>query len=151
MTPSDHADANAVEPTFKQRVISGSAWTFGQHGASLALRFVSQWILRYLLFPGAFGVMMVVDAFLHGLVMLSDVGLNASIVQHPKGDEPVFLRTTWTLQIVRGWILGLLACLFVWPVATFYDDTSLLWFLPVAAFSLVIDGFKSYSTRTIVD
>jgi hypothetical protein len=38
--------------------------------------------------------------------MFSDFGLNASIIRSSRGDDPVFLQTAWTVQILRGACCG---------------------------------------------
>ena len=71
--------------------------------------------------------MALVNAFLIGLAMFSDLGLAPSIVQSSRGDDPRFLDTAWVLQIARGLVLWILACLLAWPVAAFYDQPLIFW------------------------
>jgi hypothetical protein len=41
--------------------------------------------------------------------MFSDFGLNASVIRSARGDDPVFLQTAWTVQILRGVMLWLIS------------------------------------------
>ena len=132
-----------MSETLKQLAIKGSLWTLGSYGASQAIRLGSNLILTRLLFPEVFGLMALVSVFTQGLNMVSDVGIGPSIIQNKKGDEPDFYNTAWTLQIIRGLILWLVACCFAWPVSRFYDEQLLLTILPVSALSIVISGFRS--------
>jgi hypothetical protein len=61
-------------------------------------------ILTRLLFPEAFGLMALVQVFMGGLQMFSDLGVNMSIIQSKRGEDPDFLNTAWTFQILRGLI-----------------------------------------------
>jgi hypothetical protein len=88
----------------KHTAMRGSFWTLGGYGISQVIRLLSSLILARLLFPEAFGLMALVNVFMQGLEMLSDIGLGPSIIQNKRGTEPKFLRTAWTLQILRGFV-----------------------------------------------
>jgi len=68
-------------------------------------RLVSNVILAWLLFPEDFGVMVPVGVFMTGLLLFSDVGIGPTIVRSKRGDDPLFLRTVWTVQVMRGILL----------------------------------------------
>lgn len=127
----------------KQQVIVGSMWTIASFGASQVLRLASNVVLTRLLSPAMFGMMAIVNIFLMGLQMFSDIGIGPSIVQHRRGDDPVFLNTAWTLQVIRGATLWLLSCALAWPVARLYDEPLLCWVIPVAAMTAVVAGFNA--------
>lgn len=131
-----------------KRVIHGSIWTIGGHGASQIIRLVSNLIISRLLFPEAFGLMALVYTFLSGLEMLSDFGVFPNIIQSKRGDDPKFLNTAWTLHGVRGIILWFCACLISWPVSVFYKEPILQWLLPVAGLTTVMSGFVSTKWAT---
>ena len=77
-----------------------------------------------------------------GLEMLSDLGIEPSIVQHPRGDQRSFLRTAFTIQAVRGVILFGLAWaaspVVVWLAADPEIDIARL--VPLAALSAIMLG-----------
>jgi O-antigen/teichoic acid export membrane protein len=131
-----------------KRVIQGSIWTLGGHGASQIIRLGSNLIVSRLLFPEAFGLMALVYTFLSGLEMLSDFGIFPNIIQSKRGNDPKFLNTAWTLHGVRGVILWFCACLIAWPVSVFYNEPILHWLLPVAGFNTVMAGFVSTKWAT---
>lgn len=112
-------------------------------GASNLLRLISNLIMSRLLFPEAFGLMSIVLIFLTGIAMLSDLGLNVSIVQNSRGEEPDFLNTAWSLQIIRGAILSLLSCLLAYPISIIYDQPQLLTLIPIAGLTALIQGFTT--------
>jgi O-antigen/teichoic acid export membrane protein len=127
----------------KQLAIRGSLWTIAGYGASQLLRFGANLILTRILFPEAFGLMAIVMLVLQGLAMFSDVGIGPALIRHPRGHEPDFYNTAWTIQLVRGVVLWLIACLVAVPVASFYQIPLLAQLIPVATFSAAIAGFNS--------
>ena len=104
------------------------------------LRFLSNVLLARILFPEAFGLMVLVQVVISGLEMLSTVGLHAIVMQNPRGDRPEFLSTVWTIQALRGVGLWLIAWVSAPWVAEFYDQPILQDILPVATIALVING-----------
>lgn len=130
------------------RVLRSSSWLMLGYGGGQAMRLASNLILARILFPEAFGLMALVTMVTVGLQMFSDVGISPSIAQSPRGDDPEFLDTAWTIQVVRGLLLWLTACALAWPVARFYGEPDLLLYLPLAGFALVIGGFNPTRIET---
>lgn len=128
--------------------LRGTAITLGGTAGQQFLRMASNLILTRLLFPEAFGMMALIQSFTVGLQMFSDIGLRPSIIQNKRGEEPDFLNTAWTLQIIRGVALWLVACLLAWPLSVFYGEEQILWLLPVVGLNALITGFNS--TKGIV-
>lgn len=126
----------------RAKVMRASSWTLASVFFSNGLRLVSNMILTRLLFPEAFGLMALVQIFIFALHTFSDIGIHTSIVQNKRGDDPDFLNTAWTLQIIRACVLWIGACLLAWPAAQIYHQPELMTLLPVTAFSIVIGGFQ---------
>lgn len=132
----------AAVPSLARRVVRSSSITVLGFGSSQVIRLAFNLVLTRLLFPEAFGMMALVNVLVMGLAMLSDIGIGPAIMQSPRGDEPPFLDTAWTIQIVRGMILWVIALAATPALAWVYDVPELNAFLPVAAFALVISGFR---------
>ncbi|MGV3727058.1 oligosaccharide flippase family protein [Hydrogenophaga sp.] len=150
MTSSvDQAPASAAEPqSFGGRARSGTIWILAGFGLGQLLRLGANVALAAILFEEVFALMAIVTAVMMGLAMFSDIGLQANVVQHPQGGEPDFLNTAWTLQVIRGVCLFLVALSLAWPLSLFYganDPTAyqLLYLIPIAALTPLIDGFRS--------
>src|SRR3989442_984776 len=111
------AAAGPKHPPLRARAMRGMVWAFSSYGVNQFLRLASNLVLSRLLAPKAFGLMALVAVFLSGLQMFSDVGIRPSIIQNRRGDEPDFLNTAWTIQVIRGTALWLLSCLIAWPAA----------------------------------
>lgn len=135
--------------SLKKLAIRGTVWTIAGFGASQILRFGCNVILTRLLFPELFGLMALVNIFILGLHLFSDIGIGPSIIQNKRGDDPAFLNTAWTLQIIRGFCLWVCAVLIAWPIAKFYAEPQLLWLLPVLGLSTIIAGFNSTALFTL--
>lgn len=91
--------------SLRRRAISAGAWNLGALITSQAFRLGGNLIMARLLMPEMFGIMMIATTVSVVLHLLSDVGLRQNIIQSPRGDDPIFLNTVWTVQIVRGVIL----------------------------------------------
>ena len=128
----------------KKLAIRGMIWTVAGYGAGQILRFGSNLVLTRLLAPELFGLMALVNIFIIGLHLFSDVGVGLNVVQNKRGDEPAFLNTAWTIQVIRGAILGVVCFLITWPLASVYGEPQLLWLIPVVGtISTFFDSFKS--------
>ena len=124
------------------RFMRSSVFTMGGYAMAQVLRLASNLILTRLLFPEAFGMMALVSVIMQGLAMFSDVGVGPSIMQSKRGDDQKFLDTAWTIQVIRGVVLWLTACLLAIPVSTLYGEPLLAWILPCAGITLFITGFN---------
>lgn len=138
---SNRADLNA-------KARRGTAWIVIAFGGGQLVRLGVNIALAALLFEEAFALMALITAVLMGLAMFSDLGFQQNVIQSPRGDDPDFLNTVWTLQIARGVLLTLVACLLAWPLAEFYGTNDpmaleLKWLIPLAALTALIDGFRS--------
>jgi O-antigen/teichoic acid export membrane protein len=132
----------------KARTIRGASWTTIGFGAQQFLRLLSNLVLTRLLFPDAFGLMAIAQVFAQGLWMLSDIGVGASVVQNKRGDDPLFLSTAWTMQVIRGAVLCMGMWLLAYPVSVFYDQPILFPMLILLGTNSIIHGFQSIGVST---
>lgn len=137
------APAPVAAGSLKSRALRAALWTLGGDYAAYALRFGSNLVLTRLLLPEAFGLMVLVNTFLIGLQLFSDFGLRPNVIQSRRGDDPAFLDTAWTLQVMRGVCLWLLSCAAAWPLARFYGHPIIAAVLPVAGLQALVSGFNS--------
>jgi O-antigen/teichoic acid export membrane protein len=146
---------NASQLTLKQRVFNAGLWSLGSFVLSMVLRFGSSMLMTRLLKPEMFGVMSIATTVMVGLAMFSDVGLRQNVVQSPRGNEPSYLNTAWTVQIIRGSLLlsiglcvsGVIYWANKWggyiPADSVYASPSLPGVIAVLSISAVIAGFES--------
>lgn len=137
-----------------KRAARASAWVVAGYGTSQALRLATNLIMTRLLVPETFGLMAIVTAIFVGLGMMSDLGIRGSVVYHKRGEDSTFLRTAWSLQIIRGilvWAMALLAAaLLFWlssrellPAGTLYAEPLMAKVIAVSTFASVLLGFES--------
>jgi O-antigen/teichoic acid export membrane protein len=139
------APAATAPPAFGARAARGTLWTGVRHFVEYTLRLGSNLILTRLLFPEAFGLVALISALVMGLALFSDIGLTTSVVQSARGDDPRFLRTVWTLQVIRGVALWAMASALAVPMAWFYGEEQLRWLIPVSSLTALLAGFNSVS------
>jgi O-antigen/teichoic acid export membrane protein len=120
-------------------------WTMLAQIAQYVLRFGGHLIVARLLAPRAFALMLLVNTFLHGLQMFTDIGINASIIQHPDADDRRFLNTAWTIKVIRGALLWVVCAVLAYPYADFMEREVLTTLITVSGFSVMISGFNSTS------
>lgn len=130
------------------RASRGTLFSLIGFGSENVLRLAGNLVLTRLLFPEAFGLMALVMVVMSGLGMFSDIGLRTSIIQNKRGNEPVFLNTAWTIQILRGILIWIMTWALAGPVANFYGDPRLVEMLPIAGLVPLIMGFSSTRLST---
>lgn len=130
------------------RVLRSSSLIMLGYGASQALRLAANLILTRLLFPEAFGLMALIGVITVGLSLFSDVGIAPSIAHSKRGDDPAFLDTAWSIQVMRGAGLWLAASALAWPAAWFYGAPEMVYYLPIAALALLAAGFNPTRIET---
>jgi O-antigen/teichoic acid export membrane protein len=129
-------------------------WIVGGMVLNNGIRLFSNLLLTRLLAPDLYGLMSVGNVMVSALVLLSDIGLVQSVMQNPRGEEPRFLNTVWSVRIVRGFILstillliaGALTSARTWApglVQGTYGDPRLVTILLVLAIFPIVDGFES--------
>ena len=134
--------------TLRQRVLHSGSWTLVGYGASQALRLGGNLILTRLLFPEAFGMMAIINVACYGITVLVDMGLGQSIVQNERGNDPAFVNTAWTIQIILGFLIWFGLSALALPIATLYNVPQLAAMLPVVGFGSAIAGFNSTKLYT---
>jgi O-antigen/teichoic acid export membrane protein len=132
----------------KERAIRGAIFTIVGYASVQTIRLASNLILTRILFPEAFGLMAIIQVFMQGVAMFSDLGVGASIIQNKRGDDPVFLDTAWTLQVARGALLFIVIFLISTPISRIYNAPILAELMPVAGFSALIGGLMPTKVQT---
>lgn len=113
------------------------------YGFNQVLRMASNLVLARLLVPEHFGLMVLVNVFIQGLTMFSDIGVGPSIIRSKRGDEQAFLDTAWTVQAARGLCLWGLTWLLAPLIAGWYGEPELSTLLPVAGLTALLTGLDS--------
>ncbi len=125
--------------------IAGSLWTILGFGGQQVLRMGTQVVIVNQLMPEAVGLFVLVSVWVQGIQLFTDMGIGANIIQHKRGSEPTFLRTAWTFQILRGFVIFALVVAAAYPLSQHYAQPLLLWLLPIAATEALCNGFATTS------
>lgn len=147
-TPASEGEAHSERIT-KKRAISGSAWTMVGFGGEQSIRFARSLLLTRLLAPEFYGLIGLSGIVVGLVARFSDIGLNISIIRDKRGNDPRFLDTAWTLSIIRGLIVWLVACAFAWPAARIYEEPMLFYIIPIIGLSAVFQGCSSTKIATL--
>jgi O-antigen/teichoic acid export membrane protein len=142
----------------KQRGLRAGAWLVASQVVNQVLRLASNLLLTRFLLPEAFGLMAVISTLLMVLNLVSDIGSGTVIVQSQRGADRDFLNTAWTLQVIRGIGLWLVALLIAGALAliqhqgwlaagTVYGDPRLPLLISVASLVAVINGLGTVKVK----
>jgi O-antigen/teichoic acid export membrane protein len=149
----------ASASTFKARVLTAGSWSLGGHIFSQLLRLGSNLLMTRLLEPEAFGLLGIVIVLMIGFALFSDIGISQNIIRSEKGLDPEFLNTAWTVQILRGFFIWIVACILAALIPIFakvgfikagtvYSNPMLPWIIVTYALSAIVQGFSSTKIAT---
>ncbi len=121
----------------------GGAWLGTGSVAEQAARFARNMLLARILAPGAFGTMAIVLSSASLVDVLTDVGMNAAIIQSPRGSEPAYFNASWWLALCRA-VLSYSIIFAVAPwISAFYGRPEISGLLRVALLSVLFNGAMS--------
>lgn len=140
--------------SLSRRALKAGLWTVGSHGTELVTRLLSTVILTRLLFPSAFGQIAASTSLIVGLSLISDVGIRTVVLQSPRGGGDDFVRTAWTLKVLRGlamWLVLILICAIIrlpqlqklMPDSSAFASTQFFPITVALGLNIIMDGFSS--------
>ena len=144
-SPPNHAGLIRRFIAPRLALLGAAGWVTSTYICQQVLRLGSSILLAWLLAPELLGTMVLINALRTGGELLTDVGVGQSIVQNERGNDPAFYNTAWTIQIIRGLVLFVLALALTVPVAHIYENASLQILLPVVAPIFILTGLTSPS------
>lgn len=129
--PAPDADkVPEAKRSLTQRFVSMSMWNILQVISQMGLRLVSNLALTRLLLPEAFGLMAFAMTIQTAAMMMSDIGVERSIIRDKEGDQTHFLQAAWTVRLVRSGIVSgvmIIIALIILPlIAPLFDPSSVL-------------------------
>lgn len=101
-------DRNSKSRSLAIRTTIGVIWLMGTRMCVRSLGLISTIVLARLLMPDDFGVIALSSAFMALLTGASKLGFNAALIKFQTHDRDD-LDTAWTLNLLRGIILALIA------------------------------------------
>jgi len=106
-------------------------------GVTAVVRLGSSLVLTRLLSPETYGIFGILMSFLFAVEMMSDVGTVGLLIRDPRGDDPRFVHTLWTIKLLRSvfnfgvllLVAPLLASIYHAPVLANAFRALSVWFL----------------------
>ncbi|SEJ77817.1 Membrane protein involved in the export of O-antigen and teichoic acid [Pseudooceanicola nitratireducens] len=145
----------SAEPqgSLKKRTVKAGGWQLFQVVLGNLMRLGSNLIMTRLLVPEAFGLMSFVMTIVTAFTLLSDIGIQRSVIRDADGNTTHYLRAAWVLQIYRGSLIaagifltavltGLFAPHYA-PEGTVYADPQLPFLLAAITLVPFLDALKS--------
>jgi lipopolysaccharide exporter len=121
------------------RVSGSSALAFSTIINNL-VRIVSSMCLTRLLAPEVYGIAGLIFSIFSTINMVTDLGVQAYVVRHPRSDDPHFLDSVFTMHAIRGAILTVVSMLLAWPLSLLLAKPQLVLPLVVSSLIFIIDG-----------
>lgn len=146
MSTTDHvvnAAGTEAAAEIDNNIQTSTAWVMITYLVQQGVRLASNLILTRILAPEAFALVALCTIVIIGCEMMSDVGIRASILRHKDAEQPHFYKTAWTLQTLRGLILGSVVMALAIPMSEFYEAPQLKYLLFLLALQPVLLGCES--------
>lgn len=148
------ADVSASAPGFRSKILKSTQLSGLRFMSDVGLRLVSTVVLTRFLAPEIYGVFAIVLVYLFLLEMFSDLGLRSLILTKEGSVEDGFLRTCWTVSILRGLAIALFSVVIAVTIAvmqgqgTFAADSAysamvLPWAIAALGGATFLMGFRS--------
>jgi O-antigen/teichoic acid export membrane protein len=134
-----------LKDDYKKKALEASAFIIIGFGLSQVIRLAGNLVLTRLLVPEIFGLLSTARIFCMALALFSDIGLDQAVIRSKRANDPDFLNTAWTLQLIRSVILSVLSMAIAFPAAHFYNEPMLKDVIPVVGLFGLICGFQSTS------
>jgi O-antigen/teichoic acid export membrane protein len=112
-------------PAKRSRAINAAVLTSFSFAAQNAIRLVNNLVLSFLLAPEIFGLMAIANITVQAVQMFLELGIGTFLVQHKRGEEPAFVNTAWTVQVIRGPIVAVFVCLLAYPLSRWYREPAM--------------------------
>lgn len=135
-------DTTDVTAGLRARVVRGGFWVFALRITNRLLGLARIIILARLLAPADFGLFGIALLAMSALETFSQTGFSAALIQK-KQDTKSYLDTAWTVQVIRGVVLALVAFVISPYVAGFFDAPAAKPILQVIGLSVLLQGFTN--------
>ncbi len=147
-TPQPEAAQPGENAVTKKKAALGGVWVVAEFGSNQGLRLARSVFLTHMISQQMFGVLGMAGIVIDFVNKMSDVGINLSIIRQRRENEQRFLNTAWTLSVVRGVLVWLVACAMALPAAWFYGEPALGLAVPLLGLSAIMLGASSTKIST---
>jgi lipopolysaccharide exporter len=126
----------------RSRLLKGAVWLSGARLASNILATIGTLFLARLLLPSDFGLVALGTTTLSILTSVTNVSLSEALVQHRDPSREHF-HTVWTINLLRGALIGSVFALIAVPVARYYSDYRLENVMFALSGSAILNGLEN--------
>jgi lipopolysaccharide exporter len=127
-------------PDWSAETRTGIFWSASASFAGKALAFVATLVLARLLTPAEFGVVAAILVYLTFVELVSDLGMQATVVYEQEDGVTERVQTAFTINLVLVLLLTGLAVLFAPIVAGFFDVEGQAHLFRLGALNLILVG-----------
>jgi lipopolysaccharide exporter len=124
------------------RLIKGGAWVSAARALVNALQVLSTLLLARLLVPDDFGVVALAMTILLIMSSITELSMSSALIHHSAPSRSHF-DTAWTLNALRGLLLGGLFAAAGSLTANIYDDPRLIGIMAALGFSVFLSGLTN--------
>ena len=132
-----------VGESLRERAIRGGIAVLAGEAYANFARLAANLIMTRLLYPEAFGLMLIVNLFMGALGQLSDVGVQQAIIAKRDGIDDRYLDTAWTMLVARGLALAALVLALAYPISLLYGEAQLVPLLVLVSLVPIIRSVSS--------
>jgi O-antigen/teichoic acid export membrane protein len=124
------------------RLIKGSVWLSAARAIVNALSLLSTVLLARWLVPADFGLVALASTMIAILSSVTELSLSSALVRHAAPVRTHF-DAAWTLNALRGLVLGALFAVAGMPAAALYGDPRLVEVMAIMGFGLFLSGLPN--------
>lgn len=132
----------APDKTLSQRVLKSSFWVFFLRIFNQGFSLLRLIILARILSPNDFGLMGIALLTMSILETFSETGLQQALIQKKK-DIKLYLDSTWTFLILRGFVLFIILYFIAPYAAIFFSAPEAKPIIRVMGFSILFQAFTN--------
>jgi PST family polysaccharide transporter/lipopolysaccharide exporter len=126
-----------------ERVTKSAFWLFGQKMGGRMIQLAMMVLLARLIGPAELGLVGIALLAVDGLRRLTEIGLNAALIQREEDDVDHMLDTSWTLEIARGVLIAALLFAAAPVVASVFNEPRATDLLRVVGLSPLLLAFRN--------
>lgn len=131
-----------MQASVSQRLVKGTAWLGMARLCVNLLSVLSTFVLARLLAPGDFGLVALATTMMMVLTDVTELSLAQALVRHANPTRAHF-DTAWTLNALRGTLLGGLFAVASVPAAQLYGDERLVGIMLALGASIFLSGLTN--------
>ncbi len=131
--------------SLQQKAVRSGVWVGLSTVVSAGISFLRSIILARILMPEVFGLMAICSMVIQGIEIFTETGFTAALIHRQQRFEEA-RDTAFTLWVVRGVGLALIAIILAPWVAAFYDQAVLSSMVTLIGVSFILIGFRNINT-----